>query len=108
MESWPDDNIKFRPAPEVEAVALNTLAIAPEMAFRRPARVYFQFRREMAEDVAGNCYRVPARLRDVLPHDFVITICWTTWRNMEPAGRQRVVYHELCHIGQTEDGEWRW
>ena len=106
LSNWPDDGEAFRPSPEVAAIAVQIMAECPEMNWLTDANVYYQFQEEMSGDTAGNCSRVPKKYRSLIDVDFVITIDWVAWHQLNTEQCRRVVYHELKHIGKNENGEW--
>lgn len=105
LSNWPDVGGKFMEAPEVELMAKKTMFACPEMRWLLEDRVqvYYQFQREMSKTKAGNCSQVPERYADLIPYHFMITVCWTKWKGLGPEARERLVYHQLCHI--SRDGE---
>ncbi|MCE5270790.1 hypothetical protein LLH00_05850 [bacterium] len=106
LANWPDENVKFMAAPEVEALAKDIFSLCKEMEWRREARIYYQFQHEMSGDKMASCYRIMPRLQDLIRYDFVITVDWTRWKLLDIVHRQREVYHQLCHIGKNDNLVW--
>lgn len=112
LGNWPDDEVEYVPAFEVQKTAERLLAdkgAGAELWLAKNAKVYYQFRKEMPGRKLAECRLVKALYKGLISGnvDFIITADWTAWKKMDAGQKDRVVYHELCHIGQNAtSGAW--
>jgi len=104
LAEWPSDEVEYIAAPEVEAIARDILAMDRQVFAARNVRVFYRFKRSYSGGKIGECRLVGAFWREFVPADFIITVGWKQWRYLSDKQKQRVVYHELCHIGLNESG----
>ena len=56
--------------------------------------------------VFGDCMKVPDKMKDIVPYDFLITIYETNCMMFNEGQMKILLFHELLHIGaeNTKDG----
>jgi hypothetical protein len=100
LAAWPADDPKYVVAEEAEKIAAALIEEKPLLYACGDAKIAYLFKAEMPRKI-GCILRVSGAV-GFLAHgspDFVMVLNWSAWRSMTKAQKERVVYHELKHIG---------
>ena len=101
---------EFTPAPDLEQIA-QRLMLRHQMKTQMDCHILYLWRdkggKSRGKPVYGRCTRPTGLLRHFSEADFVI---WLAADHLREAGAterevEAVVYHELLHIGEDEEGE---
>lgn len=93
--------------PEHEYSIINKVIEDNKLDFLKSCRIKYLFctkpRHKAGKQVLGSCKIFPEKDRLFHSCDAVITLCKTFW-DIYPDKREALLFHELCHLEQNDDG----
>jgi hypothetical protein len=102
LSNWPSDTVKFLPADEVKEMAKFLInKFRPEL---RNVDIGYLFKQKASKSgdmtVLGTANCESEKQKALHGLEAVVVIGFDTWKTLEVDGKLRLVFHELCHLGQ--------
>ncbi len=94
---------------EIEVVFNRVIQNNPDFKNHDALNFCYCFRDEKKLNTSGysiqaQVSKFPVQIRDLFDKDVLVVICQETWNGMLPKDRERLAFHELCHISVKEGG----
>ena len=100
-EYWKDDDLK--------ALGEKVIAVNEKLGhLNSPScRIAYQYSSQEKKSNKKTTYadteRIKDKLKAFLPYDFIITFYQPNTAELDAETMERLMYHELCHVGYDED-----